>query len=78
MDMSGPETFYVFPVALAVDPKSNVGRDVLFTANVFESFRWQDEPKPGYASGVFDTTESTFEPVMAFGANAFALTVTPN
>lgn len=77
MDLSGPETFYVFPVQIAVDP--NVSRDVTvdFTVNVSESFRWSDQPSPGYAKGVFDTTPSTFEPVMAFGANAFTLTVTP-
>ena len=77
MDASGPETFYVFPVTLIVDP--DVKRDVRvdFDANVFESFRWADAPTAGYAAGVFDTTPSTFETVMAFGASAFDLRVTP-
>jgi hypothetical protein len=75
MDMSGPQTFYVFPVALAIDPASKQDRTVRFEANVADSFRWQDQANAGYATGVFDTTPSTFEPVMAFGANAFSLSV---
>ncbi len=77
MDMSGPETFYVFPIQMAVDP--NVGQDqhVDFELNVHQSFRWQDQGLPGYATGVYDTTPSSFEPVMAFGANAFQLSITP-
>jgi hypothetical protein len=75
MDMSGPQTFYVFPATLAIDPASDQDRTVRFEANVADSFRWQDQANPGYAPGVFDTTPSTFEPVMAFGANSFTLTV---
>jgi len=77
MDMSGPETFYVFPVQVAIDPNVAVDQVAKFVVNVFESFRWQDQSMPGYATKVFDTTPSGFEPIMAFGANTFALTITP-
>jgi hypothetical protein len=75
MDMSGPETFYVFPVNLAVDPNVATDQIVDFELNVDKSFRWVDQSVPGYTAGTFDTTPSLFEPIMAFGANSFALTV---
>jgi len=77
MDMSGPETFYAFPVGIAIDPNVTHDQDALFEVNVDTRFRWQDEDKPGYAPGVFDTTATAFEPVMAFGANSFVLTLSP-
>lgn len=77
MDMSGPETFYVFPIQLAVDPDVEKDQLVDFELNVDKSFRWQDQGLPGYTAGVYDTTPSTFEPVMAFGANAFRLSISP-
>ncbi len=78
MDLSGPETFYVFPVQVAIDPNITADHDALFDVNVYESFRWQDQPSPGYQPKVFDTTPATFEPVMAFGANSFTLTSSPS
>lgn len=77
MDMSGPETFYAFAVDVTIDDRSSLDHLASFVVNVHESFRWQDQPYPGYTAGVFDTTPATFEPVMAFGASAFSLTVTP-
>lgn len=77
MDMSGPETFYVFPVQMAVDPNVAADQLVQLELNVHESFRWADQLAPGYTSGVYDTTPATFEPVMAFGANAFKLDISP-
>ena len=75
MDMSGPETFYVFPINMAVDPNVATDQVVDFELNVFQSFRWTDQALPAYSAGTFDTTPSQFEPIMAFGANAFNLTV---
>lgn len=75
MDMSGPETFYVFPIQMAIDPTVTRDQVVDFELNVFESFRWQDQALLGYAAGVYDTTPSSFEPVMAFGANSFKLDI---
>jgi len=75
MDMSGPETFYVFNVGVALDPKIDHDQTALVEVNVDDSFRWQDENKPGYSKDVFDTTPTLFEPVMAFGANSFVLTL---
>jgi hypothetical protein len=75
MDMSGPETFYVFPINMAVDPNVPTDQLVEFELNVEKSFRWADQTSPGYTAGTYDTTPTQFEPVMAFGANAFNLTV---
>lgn len=75
LDTSGSESYYVFPVQLAVDPNITKDLNVQLELNVYESFRWQDQVALGYTSRVFDTTAYTYEPVMAFGANAFALTV---
>jgi hypothetical protein len=77
LDTSGPESFYVYPVQVAIDPNISVDHIALFDVNVYESFRWQDQTQLGYQAKVFDTTPSTFEPVMAFGANAFTLTFAP-
>ena len=43
----------------------------------YESFRWQDQALAGYAPKVFDTTPTTYEPVMSFGASAFSLVLEP-
>jgi len=75
MDMSGPETFYVFPIQMAVDPNVATDQVVDFELNVDKSFRWVDQQQPGYTTGTYDTTPTQFEPVMAFGANTFKLTV---
>lgn len=77
LDASGPQAFYVFPVQLAIDPNVKQDHEVTLEINVHESFRWQDQPTAGYAAKVFDTTPYTFEPVMAFGANSFKLTIGP-
>lgn len=77
MDMSGPETFYVFPIDLPIDDTVTEDYVSTYVVNVHESFRWQDQPKAGYKAGVFDTTTTTFEPVMTFGANSFTLDVSP-
>jgi hypothetical protein len=78
MDMSGPETFYVFPINMAVDPNVATDQLVDFELNVDKSFRWVDQSTPGYTAGVYDTTPTQFEPVMAFGANTFKLNVAPS
>jgi hypothetical protein len=75
LDTTGSESFYVFPVQLAVDPNISKDLTVSLELNVHESFRWQDQALLGYSSKVFDTTPYTYEPVMAFGANAFTMKV---
>lgn len=77
LDGSGPQAFYVFPAQVAIDPNITVDHEALLELNVHESFRWQDQEGAGYTSKVFDTTASTFEPVMSFGASASTLTITP-
>jgi hypothetical protein len=75
LDMSGPVASYVFPVHIVIDP--TVGHDVtlLFTANTYEDFHWQDESESGYASGVFDVSYGAFEPVTQLGANSITVTL---
>ncbi|MBX3212985.1 MAG: hypothetical protein KF850_13185 [Labilithrix sp.] len=77
LDTSGPQSFYVFPVQIAIDPNIGVDHEVSLEINVHESFRWQDQIAVGYTPRVFDTTPYTFEPVMAFGANTFELKIGP-
>ncbi len=75
LDTSGADTFYVFSLDAFFDTAATYDETVTFEANVHESFRWRDEAGPGYAAGVFDTTSTSFEPVMSFGANAFTVRV---
>lgn len=77
LDTSGPQSFYVFPVDVFVDPDIAVDHEAVLELNVHESFRWQDQAMPGYTAKVFDTTPSTFEPVMSFGASSAVLTIGP-
>lgn len=65
------EWAYYFPVFLPLTPDVPEDVDVVLEVNMFESFRWQDQELPDYAPGVFDTTATSFEPVLRFGANSF-------
>ena len=65
----------MFPVAVAIDPLRMRDETVTFEANTFEDVRWQAQIEPGYAVGVFDTTATSYEPLVSFGANGFRLTV---
>jgi hypothetical protein len=67
------EWAYYFPVALTVSPDVPTDVDMVMEVNMFESFRWQDQPGPKNATGVFDVTPPAFEPVMRFGANSYAV-----
>jgi hypothetical protein len=69
------EWAYYFPVVLPIDPDITSDIKVVLDVNMNESFRWQDQTMPDYTTGVFDTTATTFEPVLRFGANSFALTI---
>ncbi len=77
LDGSGSDAFYVFPVQVAIDPNVTVDHEATLEINVHESFRWQDQSAPGYTPKVFDTTPSSFEPIVSFGASASALTIAP-
>lgn len=69
------EWAYYFPVNLAIDTHFPGPVDVTLEVNMHESFRWDDQATAGYATGVFDVTPTSFEPVMRFGANSFGLSV---
>lgn len=72
-DSSGPESAYVFPVSLPVNPDITDDVNLIFEINTHENFRWQDEQAPGYQDGVYDATPTTYEAVKSFGANSFKL-----
>jgi hypothetical protein len=69
------EWAYYFPVNLPVNPELPGDIALVLSVNMHESFRWMDETGTGFTDGVFDATPTTFEPVLQFGANSFALTV---
>ena len=73
LETSGPSAFYVFPMNVTIDPNEPKDQRIVCEVNVHESFRWQDQAQGGYAAKIFDTTPTTYEPVMSFGASAFSL-----
>jgi hypothetical protein len=77
LETSGANSFYVFPMNVTIDPNEPKDQRVVCEVNVHESFRWQDQAQPDYAAKVFDTTPTTYEPVMSFGASAFSLSLEP-
>jgi hypothetical protein len=72
---AGDAATYVFPVSVTLDPALAADVSVVMTVNTYENFRWQDESEPGYHTGVFDTTPTSYEPVESYGANSFAVTI---
>ncbi len=77
LETVGPDSFYVFPMHVTIDPNEPKDQRIVCEVNVHESFRWKDELTSGYAANVFDTTPTTYEPVMSFGASAFSLYLEP-
>ena len=77
LETNGPDSFYVFPMHVTIDPDETKDQRVVCEVNVHESFRWKDESSSGYSANVFDTTPTAFEPVMSFGASAFSLFLEP-
>lgn len=77
LETTGPNSFYVFPMHVTIDPNEPKDQRIVCEVNVHESFRWQDQAQAGYASKVFDTTPTTYEPVMSFGASALSLFLEP-
>jgi hypothetical protein len=75
MKTNGGETYYEIDVNLVVPPAMDRDVTVVMAVNMHEAFRWQDQALPGYLPNVYDTTPVSFEPVMRYGANTFALAV---
>lgn len=71
----GSESFYEVALDMLVDPAIDHDVHVDMTVNMHESFRWEDQTQPGYATGVYDTTPSSYEPIRRFGANAFVVSL---
>jgi hypothetical protein len=75
LDMSAPMGAYVFPVHVVIDPAVDHDVTLKFTLNTYEDFHWQDESTTGYATGVFDVSYGTWEPVTQLGANSVVVTL---
>lgn len=73
---TGGKTWLVFPFPspLSIGPSAKDHKATI-VYKVFESFRWQDETKAGYAAKVFDVDglALSFEPVKNFGATGYAI-----
>lgn len=77
LETVGSESYYVFPLKVTLDPTYPANMRLVIDVNVHESFRWVDQGAMGYAPKVFDTTPTSYEPVMSFGASAFKVTYEP-
>jgi hypothetical protein len=75
----GNRAWLVFslPAPLTVNPASTIAMTATIVYEVYESFRWQDQPTAGYATGVFDLEAASFEPVRNFGATGYRIEVEP-
>lgn len=73
MKTEGDETYYELPIDVTVAHAATKDIRVVIEVNMFESFRWEDQALTDYASGVYDTTPTTFEPVRRFGANSYVV-----
>ena len=66
---------YSFPIVLPVTNDVKGDRKMYMTLNVNQNFRWVDSKKANYVGGAWDTEPPSFEEVVRFGANSFALTL---
>ncbi|MEO7091974.1 MAG: hypothetical protein ABI175_01910 [Polyangiales bacterium] len=73
MKTVGGETFYEVPIDLVMDPTVTTDVHVVMDVNMDRSFRWEDQGAAGYATGVYDTTPTSYEPIRRFGANSFVV-----
>jgi hypothetical protein len=71
----GSQAYYEVPFDVTLDGTQKKDMNVVVIVNMDRAFRWEDEPKPGYANGVYDTTATEHEPVRRFGANSFVVTI---
>jgi hypothetical protein len=70
--------WYTLPVSLTVDASfAQHDSDLFFDVNVHEDVRWQDKPTSGFSPGVYDTTATTYEPVVQFGPNSITARLAP-
>jgi hypothetical protein len=73
MKTVGSETYYEVPIDLVMDPTVTKNVHVVMEVNMDHSFRWEDQPLPGYTKDVYDTTPTGYEPIRRFGANSFVV-----
>lgn len=71
--VEGDETAVYFPASVLVDPTVQNDVTAALEVNVHESFRWEDQELPGYASGVFDAAPPELEPIRQLGVNSYTL-----
>ncbi|MFO0665516.1 MAG: hypothetical protein U0174_16290 [Polyangiaceae bacterium] len=67
--------YYSFPLSLPISNSVKSDLKMYMTLNVDHNFRWVDSKKADYVAGAWDTEPPTFEEVVRFGANSFALSL---
>jgi len=73
--VEGGEWAVYFPIDLVITAAPSVDSTLTLDVNMHESFRWTDLLVLGYQPDVFDVTDISFEPIVRFGGNSFALTL---
>ncbi|MCC6748015.1 MAG: hypothetical protein IT371_10180 [Deltaproteobacteria bacterium] len=77
VSQSGGKTYltFAFPKPLVLSPSATKDHRATIVYKIFESFRWQEESKAGYATKVFDVDADgpSSEPVKNFGALDYAV-----
>lgn len=68
------QTAYYFAIDLEV-ARDERDHDLYFDVAVHEPVRWIDHDEPGFAAGVLDVTPTSHEPIVQFGASAYALSI---
>ncbi len=65
---------FAFPTPITIGPSAK-DRKATIVYKVFESFRWQDETKPGYFQQQLDVDALglSYEPVKSFGATGYGV-----
>jgi hypothetical protein len=77
LDLSQTVAAYVFPLTLVIPATITHDMEIVFTANTYEDFHWQDQATAGFTAGVFDITATSYEPVTQLGANSATVTIMP-
>lgn len=71
----GPRTWMVFPFPLpmAIDPTDSTTHQAAIIYETYESFRWEEKPLTGYATGAWDVNANLVdtEAVKNFGATGY-------
>ena len=75
IEQTGGETLLtvILPESLDLRAPPENDQNVTVVFEVYECFRWQELQQPDYQDGVFDFTQTSYEPVMNFGATGYRI-----